>query len=70
MAGFDFLKSASDDSEVAFNSAAWEGNYNCKRQFCISGLRKLEGDFGGGVGWVCGWIVGENMMAALSYGVN
>lgn len=33
MVGFDVLKTASDDSEVAFNSAAWEENYNYKLQF-------------------------------------
>lgn len=68
MTGFDFLKTASDDSEVAFNSAAWEENDNYKLQFFISVLNWREtgregNAYVGGV-WerICG-----NVMTALSY---
>lgn len=65
----------SDDSEVAFDSEAWEEIYNYNIQVLRSVLRELERDLEGqgegnayvGEVWerICG-----NMMTALSYGVN
>lgn len=60
MISFDFPQTISDDSEAAFNSAAWEENSNYKLHIYLCFQKEPRRDGGKGQRTVRGWGVGES----------